>query len=244
MHYRQTVVATAAACVALLAATDLWAQTRSFDVPPDAAMRSIPLFARQAGVQIVAPADGLGVVNTGAVRGDRDVRVALRELLAGTGLVIASDSGGVIVLQRATPAAPAAAEPPVSQGPRSAATESVVVTGSRLAQFDSGSATPVVAIGAEALVGRGGGVSIGDQLSQLPQFRATFTQAASTGVGLGAPGQVGLNLLDLRGLGTTRTLVLQNGRRLVSSSQQLAQPDTNTIPTPLLKRVEVLTGGA
>lgn len=244
MHYRQTVVATAAACVALLAATDLWAQTRSFDVPPDAAMRSIPLFARQAGVQIVAPADGLGVVNTQAIRGDRDVRVALRELLAGTGLVIASDSGGVIVLQRATPAAPAAAEPPVSQGPRSAATESVVVTGSRLAQFDSGSATPVVAIGAEALVGRGGGVSIGDQLSQLPQFRATFTQAASTGVGLGAPGQVGLNLLDLRGLGTTRTLVLQNGRRLVSSSQQLAQPDTNTIPTPLLKRVEVLTGGA
>ncbi|TDP72260.1 TonB-dependent receptor [Roseateles toxinivorans] len=235
MQYRRTVVS-AAALVALLVSTGLQAQTRSFDIPSDAAVRSIPLFARQAGVQIVAPADGLGGVSTPAIQGNRDVRTALGDLLIGTGLVIASDTGDVITLQRGS----VTAAPPA--GPAALAT--VIVTGSRLAQFDGDSPTPVLAIGAEALAGRGGGISVGDQLSQLPQFRATFTQAASTGIGLGAPGQVGLNLLDLRGLGTTRTLVLQNGRRVVSSSQQLAQPDTNTIPMPLLKRVEVLTGGA
>lgn len=248
MRVRQSVLAVAAACLSLMgpmAVATAQAQTRSFDVPPDAAVRSIPLFARQAGLQIVAPADGLGGVSTPAIRGDRDVRAALRELLAGTGLVIASDAGGVIVLQRGAAAAPSAAAattPPAAQAANTPAP--IVVTGSRLVQFDGDSATPVLAIDATALFGRGGGISVGDQLSLLPQFRATFTQAASTGVGLGAPGQVGLNLLDLRGLGTTRTLVLQNGRRLVSSSQSLAQPDTNTIPAPLLRRVEVLTGGA
>ena len=205
-------------------------------------MRSIPQFAGQAGLQIVAPADGLGGVVTQAIRGDRDVRAALRELLAGTGLTISSESGNVIVLQRAA-AAPAAASVAAAASVVPTA-EPVVVTGSRLRQFDGDSATPVAMVTAEALIGRSSGTSIGDQLSQLPQFRATFTQAASTGVGLGAPGQVGLNLLDLRGMGTTRTLVLQNGRRLVSSSQSVAQPDTNTIPTALLQRVEVLTGGA
>ncbi len=242
MRFKRTWISAATAWVAVSASTALWAQTRSFDVPPDAAIRSIPLFARQANLQIVAPADGLVGVNTQAIRGQQDARAALRELLAGTGLVVASDSGDVIVLRRQV----VTAVPPgaTSAGAVVQPAETVLVTGSRLAQSDGGSATPVLALSAESLVGRNGGTSLGDQLSLLPQFRTTFTQAASTGIGLSAPGQVGLNLLDLRGLGTTRTLVLQNGRRLVSSSQQLAQPDTNTIPVSLLKRVEVLTGGA
>ena len=251
MSGRLSAVAAAVASICMVAAASAQAQTRMFDVPAGAAVRSIPQFSRQAGLQIMAPADGLGGVVTPAIRGDRDVRAALRELLAGTGLVIASDSGNVIVLQRA-----AAGAGPAVTGTASAATtlaaaasaeqaaEPVIVTGSRLRQFDGDSATPVAVVPADALVGRSSSISVGDQLSVLPQFRATFTQAASTGIGLGAPGQVGLNLLDLRGMGTTRTLVLQNGRRLVSSSQSVAQPDTNTIPIALLQRVEVLTGGA
>ena len=258
MNSRLSSVAAAVACVCVVAAASAQAQTRTFDVPADAAVRSIPQFSRQAGLQIMAPADGLSGVVTPAIRGERDVRAALRELLAGTGLVIASDAGNVIVLQRtaagARASAPSAAAPgSVAAAPSGAAAaavpseqtaEAVIVTGSRLRQFDGDSATPVAVVPAEALVGRSSNTSVGDQLSVLPQFRATFTQAASTGLGLGAPGQVGLNLLDLRGMGTTRTLVLQNGRRLVSSSQSVAQPDTNTIPTALLQRVEVLTGGA
>jgi outer membrane receptor protein involved in Fe transport len=252
---RLSAVAAAVAGICMMAANLAQAQTRSFDVPSDAAVRSIPQFSRQAGLQIMAPADGLSSVVTPAIRGERDVRAALRELLVGTGLVIASDSGNVIVLQRAAPAARATAAgaasgatglatATTSAAPAEQTAAPVIVTGSRLRQLDGDSATPVAVVPAEALVGRSSNTSVGDQLSVLPQFRATFTQAASTGIGLGAPGQVGLNLLDLRGMGTTRTLVLQNGRRLVSSSQSVAQPDTNTIPTALLRRVEVLTGGA
>lgn len=252
MRGKKSMVAVAAA-MAMMAGAGATAQTRTFDVPSDAAVRSIPLFASQAGLQIVAPADGLAGVSTQAIRGPRDARAALRELIAGTGLVIASDEGNVIVLRRAAaaavapsvaPAAAPAAPTPAATAAAASPSTSLTITGSRIRQFDGDSASPVAVVGADALLGRGTGVSVGDQLSQLPQFRATFTQAASTGIGLGAPGQVGLNLLDLRGMGTTRTLVLQNGRRLVSSSQSVAQPDTNTIPVSLLKRVEVLTGGA
>ena len=68
----------------MMAANLAQAQTRSFDVPSDAAVRSIPQFSRQAGLQIMAPADGLSSVVTPAIRGERDVRAALRELLART----------------------------------------------------------------------------------------------------------------------------------------------------------------
>ncbi|MEM9314116.1 MAG: TonB-dependent receptor, partial [Pseudomonadota bacterium] len=69
------------------------------------------------------------------------------------------------------------------------------------------------------------------------------TRAASVSP-TGGTTTTGLNLLDLRGIGASRTLVLVNGRRHVSSSQETAQPDINTIPSALVERVEVLTGGA
>ncbi|HEY5666051.1 MAG TPA: TonB-dependent receptor, partial [Gammaproteobacteria bacterium] len=54
----------------------------------------------------------------------------------------------------------------------------------------------------------------------------------------------GLNLLNLRNLGTDRTLVLVNGRRHVASDPGSAAVDINTIPTDLIERVDILTGGA
>src|SRR5207237_5329769 len=57
-------------------------------------------------------------------------------------------------------------------------------------------------------------------------------------------GQVGLNLLDLRGLGPNRTLVLVNGRRHVAGQPDSAAVDINAIPVDLIDRVDVLTGGA
>ena len=54
-----------------------------------------------------------------------------------------------------------------------------------------------------------------------------------------------MNLLDLRGLGTQRTLVLVNGRRHVGSDilGNAVSPDTNTFPTDLIERIDVVTGG-
>ena len=229
----------ATSAILLSVAAPAAAQDRSFNVPAQPASRAIPEFARQAGLQIIAPADQLAGITTPAITGRADARAALRELIANTGLVIASDRGGVIVLKR-----PGSGTEEGSTDADPATDPDIIVTGSRIAGDQRNSPNPVAVMTADTLVARSGSISIGDQLSLLPQFRTTGTQAASTALGTQPPGQVGLNLLDLRGLGVTRTLVLQNGRRLVSSTQALSQPDTNTIPVELLERVDVLTGGA
>jgi len=51
----------------------VWAQERSFDVPASDAVHAIPEFARQAGLQIVAPADELKGIRTPAIKGNLDV---------------------------------------------------------------------------------------------------------------------------------------------------------------------------
>ena len=117
--------------------------------------------------------------------------------------------------------------------------ETITVTGSRIARPGLTSVVPVTTMQAGELMDTGN-VSLGDALNQLPSMHQTFGQANSGGF----IGTAGLNLLDLRGLGTARTLVLVNGRRHVT-----AQPgtptsvDVNTIPVDLLERVDVVTGG-
>jgi iron complex outermembrane receptor protein len=86
------------ATFALIAATAAYAQVKSFDVPSEDAVRAIPEFARQAGIQILVPADVLKGVKTPAIKGELDTHAALHELLAGTGVVVASDDGQTIAL--------------------------------------------------------------------------------------------------------------------------------------------------
>ncbi len=116
----------------------------------------------------------------------------------------------------------------------------VVVTGSRIRltnKFDA--AIPVESVNAAELLGTRGDISLGDAISQLPQLRSTFSQANSTG----SIGTAGLNLLDLRGIGTARTLTLVNGRRVVTAVPGSYTPDTNTIPFDLVEAVDIVTGG-
>src|SRR5690242_15327871 len=87
------------ALAALLSGTPAFAQTRGFDVPSDVAVNSIPEFARQAGIQIVAPADQLDGVRTRAVKGSLELHQALSELLAGTDIEVASETGSTIMLK-------------------------------------------------------------------------------------------------------------------------------------------------
>ncbi|MDP9085359.1 MAG: TonB-dependent receptor plug domain-containing protein, partial [Pseudomonadota bacterium] len=117
----------------------------------------------------------------------------------------------------------------------------IVVTGSRIRSKNGkiDEAVPVTTITAAELLGSRGDVSLGDALNQLPQLRSTFSQANSTG----SIGTAGLNLLDLRGLGVNRTLTLINGRRAVTAVPGSYTPDVNTIPSDLVERVDVVTGG-
>ncbi len=116
----------------------------------------------------------------------------------------------------------------------------IVVTGSRIGRPGAESAVPLTSIGGEEFFQQGQN-SIGDTLNDLPQLRSTFAQQ-NPGAGVGI---AGLNLLDLRGLGTVRTLVLVNGRRHVPADilNNASSPDVNTIPNDLIERVDIVTGG-
>jgi outer membrane receptor protein involved in Fe transport len=118
--------------------------------------------------------------------------------------------------------------------------DEVVVTGSRIARPNLESPVPVTTITAEEIF-QTGSTSVGDLLNDLPALRSTFSQSNSSRF----LGTTGLNLLDLRGLGTQRTLVLVNGRRHVGADilNNAVSPDTNTFPSDLIERIDVVTGG-
>ena len=118
--------------------------------------------------------------------------------------------------------------------------EDIVITGSRIRSPNAESVVPITTVSAAELT-QTARTSIGDVLNDLPQLNSTFSQSNSTRF----LGTSGLNLLDLRGLGTSRTLVLVNGRRHVGSDilNNAVSVDTNTIPTDLIEAVDVVTGG-
>ncbi|WEK02608.1 MAG: TonB-dependent receptor [Candidatus Sphingomonas phytovorans] len=118
--------------------------------------------------------------------------------------------------------------------------EAIVVTGSRIRQPNADSPVPITTITGEQIF-QTGRISVGDVLNQMPQLRSSLGSQNSTS-GLGVRG---LNFLDLRGLGRSRTLVLINGRRQVTADiiNNGNAVDINTLPTDLIERVDIVTGG-
>lgn len=125
------------------------------------------------------------------------------------------------------------------------ATEAVTVTGSRIIQDGTNAPTPVAVVGADQLQNQAT-PNIAETLNLQPAFvgnlnvqRAAYTAAAAT---------QGLNSLNLRGLGTSRTLVLMDGQRFIPTltygSSAAYTVDINAIPQQLVQRVETVTGGA
>lgn len=120
-----------------------------------------------------------------------------------------------------------------------AAPERIQVTGSRILREGAIAPSPVTVISGRDLV-ETGAMNIGEVLNELPSLAATFS-LANSGRSIGT---AGLSVLDLRGMGAARTLVLVDGRRHVASSAGSAAVDTNTIPTAWIDSVEIITGGA
>src|SRR5918999_435199 len=138
-----------------------------------------------------------------------------------------------------TGAAAAAADAMIAQAAEQGATiQEVVVTGSRIAQPNLETTSPVTQVTADDIAVQGV-TRVEDLINQLPQ--AFAAQNATV-----ANGATGTATVNLRGLGSARTLVLVDGRRMpyggVTSASAAA--DLNQIPTAMVERVEVLTGGA
>jgi outer membrane receptor protein involved in Fe transport len=114
--------------------------------------------------------------------------------------------------------------------------EQVIVTGSRIPQPNLEGTSPVTTLGA-ADIRLEGTQNVESLINNLPQAFADQGGELSNGAS-------GTATINLRNLGPTRTLVLVNGRRLPAGSPTYVPPDVNQIPASLIKRVEVLTGGA
>jgi outer membrane receptor protein involved in Fe transport len=130
-----------------------------------------------------------------------------------------------------------------AESPASAATEvgEVVVTGTRLKlPADYTAPNPVMSVSAQKLESRGV-VNLTDYLRNIPAL--TNSLKSEDYANAADRSSVGLNELNLRNLGTQRTLVLVNGLRHVSGDQYSQAVDINSIPEALIDRVEVLTGG-
>lgn len=117
--------------------------------------------------------------------------------------------------------------------------ERINVTGSRLSRADLETPAPTVSLGT-AEIQRFGTTDLGSILAELPAIGATDTLVGNSD----SNELAGISSADLRRLGASRTLVLVNGKRHVAGAPGSAQVDLSTIPAALIKRVDVVTGGA
>ncbi|MEI5687530.1 TonB-dependent receptor plug domain-containing protein [Sphingomonas kyungheensis] len=161
-----------------------------------------------------------------------------RWLLSGAAMLVAP-------LAQAQQAAPAAEPAQTTPAEADAPAADIVVTGSRIQRPDYAAPNPIVSFGAADLQ-QSGNTNVTTFLQRVPALTNSLdnTRTAGSNQADGSFGQVGLNLLDLRGLGPNRTLVLVNGRRHVAGQPDTAAVDINAIPTDLIDRVDVLTGAA
>ena len=125
----------------------------------------------------------------------------------------------------------------LAQGPQVQEIEEIVVTGTRLRDPNVISSSQITTVEIEDISDRGI-TRVEDYLNDLPQISPGQAITASNG-------STGTATVNVRNLGCERTLVLINGQRLAPGTTGGGNcADLNSIPTLLLERVEVLTGGA
>lgn len=118
----------------------------------------------------------------------------------------------------------------------------IVVTGTRIRRDGYDAPVPVSVLGAAEIEAQKP-ANIADMVRTLPAITAGGVNSAVSSATSTSAGVFGINTINLRGLGASRTLVLLNGQRTVASTFS-GLVDVNTFPQELIERVEVVTGGA
>lgn len=143
--------------------------------------------------------------------------------------------------QAAAPAAPESIAPQDDAAQSDAARNAdIVVTGSRITTSGFNAPTPTTVIGEEQIANNAQ-PNIFNTIAQLPSLQGST--GAATGTFSTSSGQQGLSSFSLRGLGPIRTLTLLDGQRVVGANVT-GVPDISMFPQLLVKRVDVVTGGA
>lgn len=172
----------------------------------------------------------------------RRLNLSILSSVSGLALALAATPAGA----QTTPAdstGTTEAQPPATTAETASAGDSqeVVVTGSRISRPEFAFPNPIQSFTTESLE-QSGETNITDFLVDTPALVGSSTSSQTSGSN-GFFESAGLNLLDLRNLGTARTLVLVNSRRHVAGFPGTASVDINTIPTDLIERIDILTGG-
>ena len=229
------------------------------DIPPLDAAEALQLLAQQTDKVILFPYELTENKRARAVYGQYRLAEALALLLEGTGLQGVPTENNIINI--------VALPPPSKQGfldflstlfgggsnqgsgsgseqNKAAKTqgdlEELVITGSRIARRAIDNPTPVAQLEADT-INFSGASTLSELVNGLPAL--ALGQGRTTGNF--SFNQAGINALNLRGLGTARTLTLVNGRRHVGSDLEGSSAlDVSSIPLALVERVEVITGGA
>ncbi|MFD1950741.1 TonB-dependent receptor plug domain-containing protein [Sphingomonas arantia] len=152
-----------------------------------------------------------------------------------------ADAGVPASTRSADPAAPDQSIAPrttPAEGPQDAG--SIVVTGTRITSSGFAAPTPTTVIGEDAIL-KNAQPNIFNTIAQLPSLQGST--GASTGTFSTSSGTQGLSSFSLRGLGAIRTLTLLDGQRVVGANVT-GVPDISMFPQLLIKRVDVVTGGA
>lgn len=173
------------------------------------------------------------------LKGSYEPQKALDILLRGSGLTYRTGENNTLIISEG-PRPQSSAEPPPVQLALAASDvgEEITVTGTRIARSGYSAPVPLTVVGPEQIA-TSGYTNVDDVLRQTPSITAGIGAANATG-----NEDAGTAFVNLRGLGTNRSLTLVNGRRRVSGSRTSSAVDLNTIPTAMIERVEVITGGA
>jgi iron complex outermembrane recepter protein len=118
--------------------------------------------------------------------------------------------------------------------------QQVLVTGSRLSSPNAESPSPLQVLTA-ADIAASGATNLQELLLKNPTMGTPGISRTNSNF---STASAGVSTIDLRNLGTSRTLVLLNGRRFVAGVPGESAVDLNTIPTDFIERIELLTGGA
>lgn len=204
---------------------------RRVDIPAESLKEALRDYIRQTGIELIYNADDILDVTSQQVR-DVPVDAALGVMLENTGMSAVRDVTGAIIVTRQRRS---------DLNPVYPGTESVIVTGSRIARADDFAPPPVTTVTADVLT-RTTPSSLPNALNKLPIFAPAQTSisasSAANGKGSRPPG----NFMDLRGLGPIRTLILEDGHRMPATWFD-GTIDVNTFPQLLMQRVDVVAGG-
>jgi iron complex outermembrane recepter protein len=243
-------------------------QLYDIDIPSLNAAKALNRLAEQTGAIMLFPYDLAETRQANAVRGRYKLMDALGELLRDSGLSSGLSDKRVIQIALEEPVdreqgerKMATDKVPVRKkvgmflaslfiatgvsaqdlaDTEEAEVEEIIVTGSRIPRDSFNVSTPLVSVGAEEITDAGLGELSEILIDEVPSLYESSSNTNSQS----QIGNTGVTSVNLRRLGSNRTLILMDGRRIVTNAYGGRYVSLNSIPTGMVERVEVVTGGS